>query len=280
MKIKNKIRWVCAIYLFAPNPFIGYREEGKLRIPSIRNLLFFLSQKPIIWIAKKFADVIFVTNELDGCEFIRMGRKPEDVKAVIGGVDNKPAIEYLKKEVKNQEKEYDGCFVGRFHPQKGVLELIDIWEIVCNEKKNSKLAMIGVGELEDEVKRKIFKKKLEHNIILFGFKDSGEKYDIFKKSKIILHPAIYDSGGMAAAEAFAWGLPGVGFDLPALRLYYPQGMLKAPVDDLKAFAGLILNLLNNKDVYNKIRNDAIELASNWDWDIRAKDILKSMLGVS
>ena len=49
---------------------------------------------------------------------------------------------------------------------------------------------------------------------------------IFKDSKIVLHAAIYDSGGMAACEAMACELPGVSFDLPALKTCYPKGMFK------------------------------------------------------
>ena len=77
--------------------------------------------------------------------------------------------------------------------------------------------MIGVGELESEVKKKIRRCGLEQNIILFGFKDGIEKIRIFKDSRVVVHPAIYDSGGMAACEAMACGLPGVSFDLPALK---------------------------------------------------------------
>jgi glycosyltransferase involved in cell wall biosynthesis len=51
---------------------------------------------------------------------------------------------------------------------------------------------------------------------------------------------------MAAWEAMACGLPGVSFDLPALRTYYPKGMLKTPCYDLKAFAENILKLLNDE----------------------------------
>ena len=107
--------------------------------------------------------------------------------------------------------------------------------LVCAAKPNSKLAMIGVGELENEAKAKINKLGLESNIVLFGFKDGYEKLKIFKDSRVVVHPAIYDSGGMAACEAMACGLPGVSFDLPALKTYYPKGMLKTPCYDLEAF---------------------------------------------
>jgi len=37
---------------------------------------------------------------------------------------------------------------------------------------------------------------------------------------------------MAAMEAMAWSLPGVCFDLEALKTYYPKGMVKVPLGTL------------------------------------------------
>ena len=165
-------------------------------------------------------------------------------------------------------------FIGRFHPQKGVLKLIDIWEEVCERKHGAKLAMIGVGELARAVKKKIEKCGLEQNIILFGFKDGIEKIKIFKDSRVVVHPRYYDSGGMAACEAMACGLPGVSFDLPALKTYYPKGMIKTPCYDLNAFAENILNLLNDEKLYDKTSKDAVAWAKEWDWDKQAERLLK------
>ena len=56
-----------------------------------------------------------------------------------------------------KSKKYDAVFIGRFHPQKGVLELIDIWKRVVNKKPQAKLAMIGDGPLMKKVQLKIKK---------------------------------------------------------------------------------------------------------------------------
>ena len=146
-------------------------------------------------------------------------------------------------------------------------------------KPNAKLAMIGEGYLEEEIKKKIKALNLENNITLYGFTDGSEKIKIFKSAKIVLHPAIYDSGGMAPCEAMACGLPGVSFDLPALRTYYPKGMLKTPCFDLKGFAENILKLLNDQDLYMKLSKEAIELAKEWDWDKRAKELLDAIISL-
>jgi len=267
--------WIGSLFLFAPNPFLGFREKGKIKFPSIKSLIFYFSQKPVYFLIKKFANLIFVTSEPDKKRFIKAGRKPDSVVVIKGGVDISEANKYFKDQ-KRVKKEFDACFVGRFHEQKGVLELIDIWSEVCKIKKRAKLAMIGGGELEEKVQKKIRQKKMENNIFLCGFLGDGkEKFDIFKKSKIVVHPAVYDSGGMAAAEAMAWGLPGVSFDLEALKTYYPYGILKAKVGDIKGFAALIIELLKDKGLYDNTSIKARELIiKEWDWKKKADRLQK------
>lgn len=271
MRMRKNSQWIAAFYLFAPTPFSKESPyKGKL---LVRGLLYYLSQMPISWLVRKFADMVWVTNDLDRWRFIEGKRLTSDkVIAIRGGVDAKtPALIPEPK-----KKDFDAVFIGRFHPQKGVLELIDIWKYVCERKPYAKLAMIGVGELENEVKEKVRKCGLENNVIQFGFKDGVEKLKIFKDSMIVVHPAIYDSGGMAACEAMACGIPGVSFDLPALRTYYPKGMIKTPCYDLRAFAENVIKLLEDETLYHKTREDAKAWAKEWDWDKRAKEILELM----
>lgn len=143
---------------------------------------------------------------------------------------------------------------------------------------DAKLAIIGAGssKYRNRVLIEIKRSNLEQNIFLLGFLDGEEKYGVFQKSKIILHPALYDSGGMAACEAMAWGLPGVSFDLPALRTYYPKGVIKTPCYDFNKFAENIVNLIRDKELYERIKEEAIAWAMEWDWDKRAQDILNTI----
>ena len=272
-KIKGS-KWIVGFYLFAPSLLEGFSRTRKklFKLPTLRDFAFYLNQLPVYWLVKKFADVVFVTNEMDRLKFMDENFSPNRVIAVRGGVDVKASQLVPEPD----RKIYDAVFIGRFHPQKGVLELVDIWKYVCVVKKDAKLAMIGNGSLEEDVKLKIRKYGLENNIILFGFKDGIEKIKIFKSSKIVLHPAVYDSGGMAACEAMACGLPGVSFDLPALKTYYPKGMLKTPCFDLEKFAENILRLLNDEELYREMSNDALDWAREWDWDKRADELLTTI----
>ncbi|MBI1910809.1 MAG: glycosyltransferase family 4 protein [Deltaproteobacteria bacterium] len=278
MKLKMRSsKWAAGFYLFAPNPFKGFRgaHRKEIKLPALKELLYYIHQKPVYLLIKNIADAVFVTCEDDREHFIKKGRSPEDVITVRGGVDAQKAQERLSI-LGERSKEYDACFVGRFHPQKGVIELIKIWKLVCEKRRGARLAVIGADSVQyrDEVIKEIERLKLTNEIDLLGFMDGEDKYEVFRKSRMILHPAVYDSGGMAACEGMAWGLPAVSFDLPALRKYYPKGMLKAKVNDLEGFASLVLNLINDSALYSRTRSEAIELALEWDWDKRARELIE------
>ena len=302
MKRRNsRITWIAGYYLFAPPPWA--KVTPYKGIHRLRGLVYWLMQRPSYYLINKYADKVFVTSEPDVKYFVNAKRSRDHVIVVQGGVDVTASEEYLKGQAKSDKlkgetrnlkletgdrplssdlrsptsKKYDACFIGRFHYQKGVLLLIDIWKKVCEKKPEAKLAMIGNGPLEEEARIKIKALGLERNIELLGFMDGEKKFEIFKQSKVMVHPATYDSGGMAAAEGMAWRLPGVSFDLEALKTYYPQGMVKIPCYDEQLFAETILRLLSDKDFYEEQAQLAHELILNvWDWKRRAEFVWQAM----
>lgn len=269
-----QVKWVAAWYMSSPNPFVGFKEQGRFQaLPDWRVLAYWIIQQPVKFLIRHFADFIFVTSKPDENQFPKH-RDQKKVLVIKGGVDLDKVRGYQLMN-KQQGKIYSAVFQGRLHPQKGLLELIDIWKKVIKVIPDAKLAIIGDGSLMEDIKLRIKNEKLEKNVKLFGYVfDGNKKYDIFLSSKIVVHPAIYDSGGMAAAEAMAFGLPGVSFDLEALKTYYPSGMIKVPIGDNKRFAEQIVHLLTNQSYYDRISKSALTLIhNNWSWDLLAKKVL-------
>lgn len=268
--INPKATWIAGYYLFAPNPFA--KDSPYKKNNFLKGLLYWLIQIPSYYLIKRMADIIFVTSQPDEKKFPN-----KKVYIIQGGVDTKPSQEYFKKKQNITKKIYDALFIGRLHYQKGVVELIDIWEKVIRINSDLKLAIIGDGELKNHIEKKIIDLKLQKNIILLGFLDGQKKYNVFKMSKLVVHPATYDSGGMAAAEAMAWGLPGVSYDLEALKTYYPKGMIKTKCFDQEKYAENIIELLNNKIKFHQISSEAREyITKNWDWETRSNKIFSQI----
>ncbi len=277
-KTRNpRIRWIAGYYLFAPFPlsrFSPYRGRAWLR-----GLLYWSMQRLSYALVRRYADYVCVTSAPDVERFVTRFRDRSRVIVVQGGVDIVESERYLDSGAAKPvaARTYDACFVGRFHYQKGVVELVEIWRRVVDHMPRARLAMIGIGSLEADVRARISALGLTDHVDLLGYRDGPDKHAVFKESRIVVHPATYDSGGMAAAEAMAWGLPGVAFDLPALETYYPRGMLKARRGDLDDFAGQILQLLRDGDLYDRLARQARELiVGTWDWRRRAEAIRRAI----
>ena len=270
----SKTKWVAAWYQTAPNPLVGFAEGERQDRYRWKALLYWLAQLPIKPLVSRFADFILINNEIEKRHFKNYEKK---LVVVLGAVDTDLISKYIKKFF-NLLKIYEAVFQGRFHPQKGVVELIKIWRLVVDKIPKAKLVMIGDGPLMNDVRQKINDLGLMKNVELKGYMfDGDEKFKIFAQSKIVVHPALFDSGGMASAEAMAFGLPVIGFDLPAYESYYPAGMYEVAVGSLSGFAAAILLLLRNKNLYKKLAYQAkIMVEKNWSWDDRAIQVLTAI----
>jgi glycosyltransferase involved in cell wall biosynthesis len=247
---KRGLRWIAGYYLIAPNPF------KRTHYPFIRGFGYWLIQRLTLRMAQS-ADVVYVTSEPDRKYF-------KNTVVIRGGVD-------LTKVGKLEIPTFDAVFMGRLHYQKGILELIDIWRLVVNVIPSAKLLIVGSGALYNKMAAHIQNHNLQLSIDYIEFADDEKKQYIFSHSKIILHPSVYDSGGMSCAEGMAWGLPAVGFKLPVFDTYYPSGLIQAT--DKQDFAEQIIKLLTNSMWYIHVSDQAKALIKDyWNWDNRAKEI--------
>ena len=268
--------WVAAWFQTAPNPLTGFTKGDRQTTYRLSAFYYWLMQLPVKLLIGKCADFVLVNNEEERKQFPKLDRQNRTI--VMLGAVNVEDINNYQNQNKNLPKIYDAVFQGRFHPQKGVVELIEIWKLVTKKLPQAKLALIGDGPLMSDVKAKIEKLGLSNNVKLFGYVfDGPQKYSIFAGSKIVVHPAFFDSGGMAAAEAMAFGLPCVGFDLDSYNSYYPMGMIKVQIGNIEAFADNVVKLIIDEREREKIGNEAQEMIrKNWSWDKRANLLIKSI----
>ncbi len=259
MKLRRpRIRLVVASYLFVIPPWAKHYYGNPLRAFALYSV-----QTVSLFLMRCFADGIFTASLRDVARFsIERRRRRLKVVAVRGGVDYA-----FFHNIPKQEMMYDCIFVGRFHPQKNVDELLDIWRGVVDQSPERKLGIIGEGYMEEELKEKVREEKLENNVVFLGFADGERKAKILKSSKVFVSASRFDTGNIALDEGLACGLPGIVYDLP--HLFYPAGVIKVAIGDQDAFVQAILHLLEDEEVYKKLSRESVRFASTLDWDITA-----------
>lgn len=264
---KKDIKWIVGLYLKMPSPFKGGASY------SIRALLSYIGQQLSILIMKRYVDMVFVLCHEDIDFLASKGIEREKIIVIWGGVDAT-----LIGDIKVYEKLYDACFIGRFHPQKGLLDLIESWRLVVEQKKDASLVIIGWGDkkIESNVRDRIRLCGLTDNVRLLGFCDGARKYRIMKESRVFVFPSNHESWGIVVLEAIACGIPVVAYDLPVLKRNFQGGIKFVELGNYRQFADAIISVLENSTEYNDLQEKGIDTASKYSWESLADMVSKKL----
>lgn len=263
MKLRYKeARLVTASYLFTRNKWGSDYSGGK-----IKGLLFYINQILSSHLMRRYQGITLTASTYDRDQLIRIQHIEEHkIMAVRGGVDTK-----FFSSVPVQPILYDAVFVGRFHPQKCLDELIAIWGIVIASDSRRILALVGGGPLNHTLRKLVLRKNMENNVFFLGIHDGIEKAEILKSSRVFLSASRYDSGNIALDEALSCGVPGIVYDLPTLD--YPMGVVKIPTGSQRLFAEAIETLLSHEEKRSQLGQDALVFSQTLDWNKKARGVL-------
>lgn len=260
-KIFFKKRWYANLFLRARNPF-----KREIQV-NIRTVFYFLSQQVSIMLFNLFSDGVFVLAEADRIYLHNKGIKR--VFILSGGV-NLREVDLVR--IKGKRKLYDACFVGRFHYQKGLPDLLSAWSTLSSRNHSLKLAIVGWGidEEVDKIKELIRIKGLENNVILMGYLDGYEKYKVIKNSKLLLFPSNFESWGVVIAEALACGTPVLAYRLSDIVNNFPDGVVWVESGNIKKYTYRLNKLLVNTKEREILSRKALDTRFKYDWANSAK----------
>ena len=259
-------KWIFFYHMKAPSLFRGFKGEftNTLHIPSLR-LIRYIVEQQIAFLLTKSVDVVITVNEYYR-SFLEE-KYPQNKVYVLksyGGV-SVPDIKVAKQ--------YDAVWMGRFHTQKGILELIDIVERVVSVKRNFRVVVLGGGN--KRIERKILKlvraKNLDSNIFFKGFITGDEKYRILKMAKVFLMTSYFESFGQVIIEAMKCGLPTIAYSLPTFS-FLGDTIIKVSILDNLAFAERIIDLIISDDYYFQVQKKVLAASQGYSWAKTGKEI--------
>jgi glycosyltransferase involved in cell wall biosynthesis len=205
--IPGTIRFIACEHAFITRAFEAGEYQGPFR------LLYKLLMR---WTYNHVADRLVMPAEVAKRDAVdNWGIKEKQIRVIYNPQD----IADLNS--RSQEPlEGDGFFgscpvivgAGRLTKQKGFERLIEAFSILVKTTP-AKLAILGRGDLEGELKRQVSHLGLDAFVRFYGFQPNPHKY--IKSATLFVLSSVWEAMPMVLAEAMAIGTPIVAFDCPS-----------------------------------------------------------------
>lgn len=155
-------------------------------------------------------------------------------------------------------------FIGRFTEQKNpffALELIKKLNSLNHQSnKNFKMLMVGDGELKSLILEKIEKDNLNNFVKVLPFTPEPEK--VYNSIDCVIIPSFWEGQPYVLLEAMSCGIPVIASDIPNFKeiIINAENGYCENIKNVNDFVKRILQLANDENIYNRMRNESIKTA--------------------
>lgn len=220
-------------------------DSRGISLKSIAYLYAAFKSKHIFWVSK---------SSFSGYFFCKFFIKKSEVLYNVIDINTL----YEKMKLDSNKYDYDIVYIGRLTYQKNPQRLFNVLKLVVDKRPYTKIAIIGTGELDAEIKKLCLELQLNDNVCFFGHLNNPLK--VLHDSKVMLMTSRWEGTPMCALEAMALGVPIVSTKTDGLCELIEQGKngyLCNNNDDIEKY---ILKLLDNSELQKSCSNNAYNKA--------------------
>jgi cellulose synthase/poly-beta-1,6-N-acetylglucosamine synthase-like glycosyltransferase/glycosyltransferase involved in cell wall biosynthesis len=164
-------------------------------------------------------------------------------------------------------------YLGRLTALKSVKVLIKAAASIINQVPDVKFIIAGDGPEKNTLIRMVSSLRLNDYFEFTGRITEERKLDLYQKAWIFVNPSLIEGWGITTIEANACGTPVVASNVAGLRdsVHNPHSGFLVPYGNSEEFSKNIIEILTNKKTRNRMSNDAIKWAKNFDWNKSANE---------
>ncbi len=157
--------------------------------------------------------------------------------------------------------DYDVVFCGRLTAQKNPLRLLDVCTLLAQKKPDVKIAIVGSGEMDDEVRAKASSLNLTDNVTFLGFQSNPLK--IVHDAKAMVMTSLWEGTPMCALEAMVLGTPIVSTPVDGLKVLVTNGENGFLSDDNADLADKLYSIITDPSLRASLSQKQMEKAAAW-----------------
>lgn len=291
----NAIKWSMQIICFIPLLFKKYDliHAHRFFLPVINGIMYkaihktplIVTSHGIIQIQKRYdkkwtkrvfknCDKIITVNDRMKDDFIsNFDLNEKDITVRSCGI-NFSLFDKVSMSVTNKKRsEYILGFVGDYSNNKRPYLFLKCVQAL-KEKYNISGVMIGGGEMQKEVQNYIKQEKLP--VTVQGTLEHNELLSYYNEFDLLVFPSASETFGIVGIEALYCQVPVISSDVGGKSDYIKHevnGMLFEK-DNLYDLIDKISKVLDNKDLFIKMKNNARNSVKNYSHDLVADTVIK------
>ena len=190
----------------------------------------------------KAKHILWVSNSsYEGYAFRKLFAKKS---SVLYNIIDTEAI-FDKKAQDDNTYDYDMIYVGRLTFQKDPQRLMRLCALLKESKPDLKVAIVGTGELEEEVKQLCVELNIRDNVHFLGFQSNPIK--MVHDSKAMILTSRWEGTPMCALEAMALGTPVVSTPSDGMTDLLDDGINGYLTDDDAVMAEKLLKIMGDPE---------------------------------
>ena len=223
-----------------------YKNYLQSMINDNANYYFACSEEAARWLFKKDADkAVILKNGIDIEKFKYSGEKRNKIRTEYNINDDIRVIGHI----------------GRFSKVKNQMFLLNVFNEYHKKNKNTKLLLVGDGELINEVKNKAKEYGIEKDVIFVGQANNTD--ELYNAMDLFVFPSLYEGIPLTLIEAQTNGLPIIA-----------SNNIDKSAKIVESFTFEDLSVIDwNKDIkklINMKRTENLEAITNSGYDITAQ----------
>lgn len=173
----------------------------------------------------------------------------------------------LKKDLGFNKNDFVFVHVGRLTKKNGVEDIITS---LLHLPLNFKFLQIGIGELEDEIKKQSHDVGVDERVVFAGLVPHSDLAKYLAIGDVFVRPSLSEGLGNVFLEAMTFGLPVVGTKVGGIPDFLVDGEtgLFCNVQDPKSIAEKVKLLVEDKQLGEKLIRNGQELVKekyNWNF---------------
>ncbi|HSP89017.1 MAG TPA: glycosyltransferase family 4 protein, partial [Ignavibacteriaceae bacterium] len=237
---------------------IASKISGRVKIVSRRGIDFPLKNKFHYRLTyNSLADIIVANSEATKKTLLIKAPwlNPDKIKVIYNGIN---VDDYDESKTKDLRTELGISldipligFVGRLSVQKGIEYLLKAF-LEIKKKTNAHLLIVGIGELENDIRNFISQNNLNELVHLVGFRDDIN--NIMRTIDLLVLPSLWEGFGIVLIEAMAAAKPCITTNISSMPEIVKDGISGFVVTpkDHNSLAEACLKIILDKTLGSKM----------------------------